>query len=71
MTEHSEETPTNKTAKASAEAPQPVTTLPKKRPALFATGIVVGALALMGLGIGGGILIEQGLDESSIASPSL
>ena len=71
MTEHSEETPTNKTAKASAEAPQPVTTLPKKRPALFATGIVVGALALMGLGIGGGILIEQGLDESSIATPSL
>lgn len=74
MSEKNEETPIKKAAKTQEETPSstaPATTPPKKKPALLATGIVVGALALMGIGIGGGILIEQGLDANTIATPSL
>lgn len=71
MSENNEKTQVKTAEKASVETAPPVVGTPKKKPAILATGIVVGALALMGLGIGGGVLIEQGLGTTSIATPSL
>lgn len=71
-----DETPKNNetvVAPASDEnqtSPAPVSPVQKKskKPALLAVGIVVGALAFMGVGIGGGVLLEKQLDSSPSTS---
>ncbi len=54
-----------------ALTPASINPQPKKRPAAIATLIVAGSLLLIGLGIGGGILIEQSTSSSSSDFSSL